>query len=220
MPQLAVDEALNLHRLIDGEAVRRDDPRTDGRKTVETLAAVPLLVLVLDGARAHIVEHGVAKDIVQRLVRADVVRIAADDDGQLRLIVEIGDDVAVAVDAAAGRDGLVHALGKIDREHIGRLDALAGDGLAFLRVVKIVDAEADDILRRMRDGGEQFDFRHGDGRAALCGLRVKFRPASDERRHVRTARNGVDGSVLRPDETDGGIAVLPKCCKLHRLSPE
>ena len=97
-------------------------------------------MLVLNRARAHVIQNGVAEHIVQRVRFADVVRGPADDDGQLRLVIEVGDQVAVAEDVAAGGDGLVYALGKIDRERVRRLDTLAGDSLALLGVVKIIDA--------------------------------------------------------------------------------
>ena len=55
LPQLAVDAAPDAVRLAHVEFLRCHDPRAHRREAVETLAAVPLLVLVLDRARAHII---------------------------------------------------------------------------------------------------------------------------------------------------------------------
>lgn len=96
-------------------------------------------MLVLDRARAHVIQNGVAEHVVERVCLADVVRRAADDDGQLRLIVEVGDQIAVAENVAAGGDGLVHALGKVDRERVRRLDALAGDGGIVKSLIDLPD---------------------------------------------------------------------------------
>ena len=174
-------------------------------------------MLVLDRARAHVIQNGVAEHVVERVCLADVVRRAADDDGQLRLIVEVGDQIAVAENVAAGGDGLVHALGKVDRERVRRLDALAGDGLALLGVVKIIDAQADHVLLRAGDGREQphaLERQHG---AAQHGGSVQRRPDADERLHVRTARHGMHGSAGRVEQADGAAAVLFKCHELHNV---
>mgnify|MGYP000093310197 CR=1 FL=1 len=151
----------------------------------------------LDRARAHVIQNGVAEYVVERVCLADVVRRAADDDGQLRLIVEVGDQIAVAENVAAGGDGLVHALGKVDRERVRRLDALAGDGLALLGVVKIIDAQADHVLLRAGDGREQPHARERQRGAAQHGGSVQRRPDADERLHVRTARHR-DARRCRP----------------------
>ena len=55
LPELAVDAAPDLPRLAHVEFLRRDDPRAHRREAVEALAAVPLLVLVLDRARTHVI---------------------------------------------------------------------------------------------------------------------------------------------------------------------
>ena len=174
-------------------------------------------MLVLDRARAHVIQNGVAEHIVQRVRFDDVVRGPADDDGQLRLVIEVGDQVAVAEDVAAGGDGLVYALGKIDRERVRRLDTLAGDSLALLGVVKIIDAQADHVLHRAGDGREQPHALERQGRTVQHGGSVQHRPDADERLHICAARHGMYGGTGRVEQADGAAAVFFKCYELHSV---
>ena len=123
----------------------------------------------------------------------------------------------MAEDVAAGGDGLVHALGKIDRERVRRLDALAGDGFALLGVVKIIDAQADHVLHRAGDGGEQPHALERQTLTAQHGGGVEHRPDADERLHVRAARHGMHGGAGCIEQTDGGAAVFFKCYELHNV---
>ena len=123
----------------------------------------------------------------------------------------------MAENVAAGGDGLVHALGKIDWERIRCLDALAGDGFALLGVVKIIDAQADHVLHRAGDGCEQPHALERQGLTAQHGGSVQHRPDADERLHVRAARHGMYGGAGRVEQTDGAAAVFFKCYELHNV---
>ncbi len=61
----------------EGDLVCGYNPWTHRREAVETLAAVPLLVPMLDVPGADVVEHRVTKDVVRRVLGLDAVGILA-----------------------------------------------------------------------------------------------------------------------------------------------
>lgn len=142
----------------------------------------------------------------------------ADHDGQLRLIVEVGDDVAVAVDVAAGGDGLVHALGKIDRERVRRFRCLAGDALALLGVVKIIEPRQITSCSGRGIGASRRTCSSGS-----AALRSTAAVSSAGQRPMSACMSAQPGTGctagrVRVEQTDGAAAVDFKCHELHRAA--
>ena len=68
------DPARDRERLRVGDLVGGDEPRAHRAERVERLAADPLAVAELDVPRGHVVEAGVAEDVVERVRRSDTLR--------------------------------------------------------------------------------------------------------------------------------------------------
>ena len=86
---LAVHEALDPQRLRVGHLVGSDQRRAHRAERVERLAAGPLAVAELEVPGGDVVEAGVAEDVVERLGLGDPARRPPDDDGELRLEVDL-----------------------------------------------------------------------------------------------------------------------------------
>ena len=117
----------------------------------------------LKGSGADIIDDGVTEQVVLHLFRRHVFRLLADDDRQLRLIIQVGDDIAMAGNPFPRGHRPVHPFGKIDR-----VRALAAEGLLleagrFLRVGHVVDSQADHVLNRIGDGGQNLHLAPGRG---------------------------------------------------------
>ena len=90
---------------------------------------------VLDVPGADVVGHAVSEDVVVHIFLPDMERVPAQDDGQLHLIVQLGDKIQMAVNRlpiAQGPEDLF---------------------VGFLGVLHVIFAQADDISHRMGDGG-------------------------------------------------------------------
>ncbi len=138
--------------------------RSHRREGVEALPAEELPVLELRVPTAHVVDHGVARDVRLRVSGVDAVGLPADDDAQFDLEVDLFD----LRRAADGRARVRHGGGGLPEE-----ERLVRDGFVlFLGVVSVVHPDADD-LPRLGDGGEQANV--GDRERGQCSL-VDERP--------------------------------------------
>ncbi len=133
--------------------------RPQRAEVVERLAEMPLLVALLPVACGHVVEDGVTPDVVQRVGPGDGASALADDDRQLRLVVQCIAHARRIPDAVAVRDHRLRHLGEHDRagrNRIGRrlvgIEAALGE---LLRVVGVVLADAEQVTGRLRDRCEQ-----------------------------------------------------------------
>ena len=172
LPLLAVDKAADAQpgRVV-GKGICRDDAGPDGGKAVQTLAKVPLLVRRLHIPGRDIVQDGIAEDVVPGLTGGHIPGIPAQHHSQLTLVIQLFHQIGVGLDGAAVRHGAGHALGKVDGILVlgGK-----GSGRIFLRLIgvgHIIDAQADDILCRGRDGAFQRDGLHRQSGNARNGQR-------------------------------------------------
>ena len=98
LPQLAIDAGGDVQGGWKGDLVSGDDTGAHGGKAVQTLAEIPLLIGGLQNAGRHIVENGIAEDVVRRVFRFHVFRRPTDDDCQLSFIVQPFHKTGVALD--------------------------------------------------------------------------------------------------------------------------
>ena len=68
----------------------------------------------LQGPGADVIDDGISKYIVLYIFLPDMGCLAADDDCQLCLVIQIRYNIPVAWDACPGIRGTVYPLGKID----------------------------------------------------------------------------------------------------------
>src|SRR5690348_12071117 len=97
---LAVDRALD--RQVGGVEVRLH-PGAERAGAVEALGAGPLLLALLHVAGRDVVGAGVAEDDVLHALARDLAAHAADDDGELGLVVQLAGERGV-LDRVAGAD--------------------------------------------------------------------------------------------------------------------
>ncbi len=135
-----------------GNLVARHDVRPVRAEGVHGLRLVPLLRAdELQVARRHVVDHGVAEDVIERVLLRDVARRLADNDRHLHFVVHLlrhrGRPRQVVVGAAYGARELAeqHRLGR--HRQIG-----------LLAVVYVVQADGDD-LGRLPDRRQHPDLR-------------------------------------------------------------
>ena len=125
----------------------------------------------LDIPCGHIVQDGVAEDVVFRLPCGNILRVLSQNDGQFTFVVQLFHEVGMGLDEAAVRHGPGDPLGKVDgvlmfgRKGVGRVF------LGLVGVGHVVDAQTDDILRRRRDGAFRRDGLDGQRRDACDGQR-------------------------------------------------
>ena len=89
LEDLVVHPAVDREGLRVGDLVGGDEPRAHRAERVERLAADPLAVAELDVPGRHVVEAGVAEDVVERLLDRHVPCRPADHDRELRLVVDL-----------------------------------------------------------------------------------------------------------------------------------
>ena len=77
-------EVLRVADLVGGH-----EDRPHRAERIERLAACPLAVAELEVPRGHVVEARVAEDVVEGVGGVDATRRPADDDGELRLVVDL-----------------------------------------------------------------------------------------------------------------------------------
>ena len=129
LTQFAVDPAAHVHLNGEGKGALVDQCGPHDGKAVQALAPVPLVVPHLDAPGRHVIENGVAKDIVLRLLRGHIAAFPADDDGQFHLVVQTGVQIQMTVNRGVMGRHDVGALGEIDAVLMGDLTHC---GLALL----------------------------------------------------------------------------------------
>src|SRR5438034_545822 len=134
---LAVQGAADPERLGVGNLLSRDEARADGAERVDRLRPRPLAVGELQVAGADLVDADVAADGLERLTLRDIADALADDDAQLRFVVDLPSDRRKH-DRLSRADERRLPLRKEDRV-LGRRDALLG------RMVTVVESDADDL---------------------------------------------------------------------------
>ena len=176
LAQLSIDPGADgLGRGL-GKGLLRHDTGAHGRKAVQALAEIPLLMAGLEIPGRHVVDNGIAEHIVKGLRLRDVFCIPSQDHRQLRLIIQAVHQVKVAGDGGAGAGAVGGPLGKVDR-----LGLFPGEGrgvkpLGLRLVLLIVHPQADHILPGMGNGGEHLDLRQGKLARALARLLQHPRP--------------------------------------------
>src|SRR5260221_1840343 len=137
---------LTIETRLDGKARRArrqlvggDEPGPEAAGLVEILADRPLRGLALVVAHAAVVEAGIARDTVERLVLGDMARRAADHGNEFGLVIEL-DRRLRPEHRLAMRDERGRAAHEEAR--IFRLGMTA-----FLGVIGVIEAEANDLAR-------------------------------------------------------------------------
>ena len=173
----AVDAAHQPFGLRIAELVGGDDVRAHGARAVEALALEPLAVRDLQIARADVVDHGVAEDVRERVGLGDVAPWRPDHDAQLHLPVHLTGDGAIHRDVVERTVHRGRGLREDDR-HVWNLGLAVSRLGALLRVRRVVEAEAEDVLERPgnrrvqahgRMAGGARRLRHGPGALPLRG---------------------------------------------------
>ncbi len=158
---------------------------------VEALGAGPLLLAPLHVAGGDVVGAGVAKDDVTHALAGHLAAHAADDHGQLGLVVQLFGEGGV-LDRVAGADHRGGGLEEGDR----RLGDLVAE---FGRVLRVVAAHGHDLVGEHR--GQQPDLVQRD--LGARELEVGVRDALDD---VEDEVTGFHGA-LPLDGAEGDIAV-------------
>src|SRR5215470_1473563 len=147
LTDLAVDTHGDVEGLRIGQLVGGDEHGAHGTERVQRLALEPLRVPLLQVARRHVVDDGVAEDVPEGIRAADVAPARPDHRGQLHLVVELTRH-RVVHDVVAGTH---HR-----RAWLREVHGMLGDGGAALRrVIRIIAPETEDVARRLGNGGEQ-----------------------------------------------------------------
>ena len=140
------------------DLVGGDEGGAAGGGTVEDLAGNPLRRGELQVASREVVEQRVAGDVVERVGRRRPTPPRADHEGDLGLVVDLLARGGKGDRRPVGNEG-VGELGE-ERGNGGRLAARLG------RVVAVVEADADDLLR-VRHRREQLDLGQRDRRRGV-----------------------------------------------------
>ena len=175
----------------------------------------------LDLPGGHVVDDGVAEDVVRRVGGLHVPGGPAEDDGQLVLVVQPLRQTCVALNEALRRHGLADPLGEVHGD-----GPLLGEGAVVVgglgQVVPVVHAQADDVLPGPGDGSAQDRLRrrHRSARA-LCraGGREQVGEGSrfDEGIHIGIGQ-GEDGGAVRSQGAHALDAVILIRDKFHENS--
>ena len=88
MTLFAIDNATHT-RVGAVKFVRSDHPRTHGAEGIEGFAHIPLLVAHLHIACSHIVDDGVAENMLHGVCGRDVFAAFANDDSEFGFIVNL-----------------------------------------------------------------------------------------------------------------------------------
>ena len=169
LPQLPVDPGADgLGRGL-GKFVAGHEAGAHGGEAVQALAEVPLLVAGLQVPGGDVVDDGVAKDIVIGIFFPDVLRVPAQDDGQLRLIVQAIHEVKMPRDGVAGAGAVGGPLGEVDGAPLFPGKGVGVELLGLGLVLLVVHAQADHVLPGGGDGGQDPDLGQGQGLPCLPG---------------------------------------------------
>ena len=147
----------------------------------------------LDVAGRHIVQDGVAENVVLRLPCGHILGVLSQHHRQLTLVVQLFHKVGVGLDGPAVRHGACDPLGEVDGVLMLGRKGIGGIFFRLIRVGHVVDTEADDVLRWGRDGAFRRDGLNGQGRDARNGQR-------QSRPHLRRQKgDGVgQGLIAQP----------------------
>ena len=227
---LAIDPGGEHQRRRVRHLVRGQDRRAHRAEAVEPLAEDPLAVPLLQVPRGDIVDDGVAEHVAERVRLADAAPALPDDDAELALVVEPAGRIELAEDRLAGGDDrgvrLAEHHGK-GRHHVLRAAVEAGPR-EFLRVLVVVLADAEDVLRRARDRRTKL----GAGRLRSAADRgaQPVEHGGLGRRHVqhglaaqhRLHRHQVEHGALGRQRADLLLhPALPReCHQAHRFLPQ
>ena len=148
-------------------------------------------MLVLQRARGGIVDDGVAVDVVIGILLRDAAAAGADDDTEFAFVVGRVAVIEIAQNRLAGPDHRIGPFGERNRQLRNRVLARTRIDAAvvkFMRVVVIILAHAQHVLRRARDRCQQFyTAKRQTSFAALhrraCAFQAIF-AERDKRRHV------------------------------------
>ena len=88
LAHLAVHEAADPYFGREGELVGSHDAGAHGRKSVQTLAKIPLLMPRLQIPRAHIVDDRVAENIVRYIFFSHLESVLPNNHAQLALVIQ------------------------------------------------------------------------------------------------------------------------------------
>ena len=108
---------------------------------------------VLDVPGADVVGHAVSEDVVTHIFLPDMERVPAQDNGQLHLIIQLGDKIQMAVDRLPIAQSPKDLFVEIDRVGLFAVIVHLLETVGFLGVLHVIFAQADDISHGMGDGG-------------------------------------------------------------------
>ena len=145
LPRLPVHAERDGERLRVGDLVGRHEHGPHRAEGVERLALEPLPVALLEVARRHVVDDGVAEDVTEGLGAGNVAAARADHHRELDLVVQLLGD-GVVDDVVAGADHRGAGLGEVH-------GVLGRGGAALGGVVGVVAAQTEDVARRAREWG-------------------------------------------------------------------
>ena len=140
---VAVQDRADPERVRIADVGGRDE-RADRAERVRRLAARPLAVAELEVARGDVVRDDVAGDRLERVLLRDALHGRADHDAELGLVVALRHERRDH-DRIAGPD----QRGRELREEERRRREL---GSLLLRVILVVEPDADDLARGARSG--------------------------------------------------------------------
>ena len=198
---LAVEPRLDLEALAAArQFIGGDHPRAEAAGAIEVLAHAPLRGVALIFAHRAFHAAGVAGDAIDRVLERQMLGALADDDDHLAFIVELDRLLRPHQRLHMRRQRRQHA--EEDRLEFRDVVALR----AFLDVVEIIEAEADDLAGVRH---RQREFQSGE-RAARRGRR--FLGEIGERLRDRHCR----GAASRRDRSG---AFASAACRSMTLSP-
>src|SRR3984957_3958112 len=150
LPQLAVDVAGD-RRVGDIDLLTGYRDRAHRAERVLRLADQPLTVASLQVARRHIIDDGIAPDVIECVLGADATTALADNNRELRLVIDRRRHLRIDDDGTATRpDGLGH-FGENDWTGGHRAPASPSVKAAagkFVGVIVVILADAKDVPPR------------------------------------------------------------------------
>ena len=178
-------------------------PRTHRAERVLRLADEPLAVSALQIARRHIVDDGVAPDVIERARRLDAASALPDDDAEFGFVVDRFGDGPVDPNDVAMRDdafGDFREDDRVFRRDAGRRAGIEAARCEFFGVLVVVLADAKDVSPRPRD--RRFEARPRSWASATDRAARGSRPTTASTPHSASAseRSNAD-TVFRRSST-------------------
>src|SRR5207237_5164423 len=182
LAHFAVHRALDLQVVRIAEQIGGDEIRPEKPEPVAGLADHPLRAAALQVARGEVVAHGITEDVGKRFGFGDVARAPAEDDDQLRLVIEVlRRDVRHAHYALVGVERVVVLVEQ---------DWQLGNGLPNLAGMPgVVETDADDLFR-VGDARAEGDLRLVQVKRAGFRLLHQLGKAAVAARNERIHRRG------------------------------